>query len=67
MSGAKLGGVNSRTIPLALLKAGKSSAREGSAALAAEVVQPSELSCPQVPAKKFCTCRRTACGCSSAR
>ena len=31
MSGAKLGGVNSRTIPLVLLKAGKSSAREGSA------------------------------------
>ena len=27
----QLGGVNSRTIPLALLKAGKSSTREGSA------------------------------------
>ena len=24
-------------------------------------------SCPQVAAKKFWTCRRTACGCSSAR
>ncbi len=45
MSGAKLGGVNSRTIPLVLLKAGKSSAREGSAEAAKDRSDAQALSC----------------------
>jgi hypothetical protein len=40
----RLGGVNSRTIPLALLKAGKSSAREGSAEAAKDRADAQALS-----------------------